>query len=65
MVFLYITISAKYDLVLSDQRVSWMNIYMCYIRSIMEYANVVWSEGNSTDLDKLEMIKIIFTEHGI
>ena len=23
----------------------------------MEYANVVWSGGNSTDLDKLEMIQ--------
>ena len=38
-------------------RQSLERIYMCYIRPIMEYANVVWSGGNSTDLDKLEMIQ--------
>ena len=30
------------------------NEYICYIIIIMEYADVVWSGRNSTDLDKLE-----------
>ena len=38
-------------------RQSLERIYMCYIRPIMEYAGVVWSGGNSTDLDKLEIIQ--------
>ena len=38
-------------------RKSLERIYMCYIRPIMEYADI-GSGGNSTDLDKLEMIQM-------
>ena len=32
-------------------------VYFTYIRSIMEYAGLVWAGGNITDLDRLEMVQ--------
>ena len=50
-----VNIISQYKYSLTRQSLE--RIYMCYIIPIMEYANVVWSGGNSTDLDKLEMIQ--------